>query len=67
MYLARGYTNHSLGEIGGFFGGRDHTTVLHAIKTIELKRVESSEIRSSVEELERQLGARKPGRQANAH
>lgn len=35
MYLARRLTRHSLGEIGGYFGGRDHTTVLHAIRTIE--------------------------------
>ena len=28
MYLARDLTNHSLEEIGGYFGGRDHTTVL---------------------------------------
>jgi chromosomal replication initiator protein len=30
MYLARNLTRHSLGEIGGHLGGRDHTTVMHA-------------------------------------
>lgn len=42
MYLARRITRHSLEEIGGFFGGRDHTTVLHAVRKIEaeLKRDE---------------------------
>ncbi|HAU36309.1 MAG TPA: chromosomal replication initiator protein DnaA, partial [Phycisphaerales bacterium] len=35
MYLARNLTRHSLEEIGGYFGGRDHTTVLHANRTIE--------------------------------
>jgi chromosomal replication initiator protein len=35
MYLARKHTRYSLEEIGGFFGGRDHTTVMHAVKTIE--------------------------------
>jgi chromosomal replication initiator protein len=35
MYLARRITRHSLEEIGGFFGGRDHTTVLHAIRKVE--------------------------------
>jgi chromosomal replication initiator protein len=35
MYLARNLTRHSLEEIGGYFGGRDHTTVLHADRTIK--------------------------------
>jgi len=34
MYLARNLTALSLEEIGGYFGGRDHTTVLHATRTI---------------------------------
>ena len=34
MYLARQITKHSLEEIGGFFGGRDHSTVLHAVNKI---------------------------------
>ncbi len=38
MYLARDLTDHSLEEIGGYFGGRDHTTVLHASRVIENKR-----------------------------
>ncbi|MCL4211604.1 MAG: chromosomal replication initiator protein DnaA [Phycisphaerales bacterium] len=38
MWLARTLTRYSLEEIGGYFGGRDHTTVLHAIKAIERKR-----------------------------
>lgn len=35
MWLARKHTRYSLEEIGGFFGGRDHTTVMHAVKTID--------------------------------
>jgi chromosomal replication initiator protein len=35
MFLARRFTPHSLAEIGCFFGGRDHTTVMHAVKTVE--------------------------------
>ena len=34
MYLARKHTRYSLEEIGGYFGGRDHTTVMHAVKTV---------------------------------
>jgi chromosomal replication initiator protein len=37
MYLARRNTRFSLEEIGGYFGGRDHTTVMHAVRTIEDK------------------------------
>ena len=39
MWLARKYTRFSLEEIGGYFGGRDHTTVMHAVKTVEQKIV----------------------------
>ena len=34
MYLARGLTRHSLEEVGGYFGGRDHTTVMHACNRV---------------------------------
>jgi chromosomal replication initiator protein len=35
MYLARRLTGLSLQQIGAFFGGRDHTTVLHACRKVE--------------------------------
>lgn len=35
MWLARKLTSHSLEEIGGYFGGRDHSTVLHAIRAVD--------------------------------
>jgi chromosomal replication initiator protein len=35
MYIARRITRHSLEEIGGFFGGRDHSTVIYAIDKIQ--------------------------------
>ena len=44
MYLARELTPLSLGEIGGYFGGRDHTTVLHAIRTIRDQQEHDSEL-----------------------
>ena len=34
MALAKEFTNHSLPEIGQAFGGRDHTTVLHACRAV---------------------------------
>jgi chromosomal replication initiator protein len=34
MWVARELTPHSLPEIGDAFGGRDHTTVLHACRTV---------------------------------
>ena len=34
MYLSRLWTNHSQQQIGAHFGGRDHTTVLHACRVI---------------------------------
>ena len=42
MYLARRHTHYSLEEIGGHFGGRDHTTVMHAVRTVS-NRCETDE------------------------
>ncbi|MBN1845193.1 MAG: chromosomal replication initiator protein DnaA [Sedimentisphaerales bacterium] len=51
MYLARDLTNHSLEEIGGHFGGRDHTTVLHAYRTIDKLCDHDVHVRSTVANL----------------
>jgi chromosomal replication initiator protein len=51
MYLARDLTNHSLEEIGGHFGGRDHTTVLHAYRTIDKLCDHDEKIRSTLDSL----------------
>ncbi|MCG2712644.1 MAG: chromosomal replication initiator protein DnaA [Candidatus Omnitrophica bacterium] len=44
MYLSRELTNHSLSEIGEFFGGRDHTTVLHAYGKIKKQSTQDNKI-----------------------
>mgnify|MGYP003671399259 FL=1 len=55
MALAKELTNHSLPEIGDSFGGRDHTTVLHACKIIAELRVSSTEVQESYSKLLRIL------------
>ena len=56
MYLARRLTNLSLDEIGDHFGGRDHSTVLYAVRKVQ-KRVESDPtFASTVDRLEDRLG-----------
>ena len=55
MYLAKQLTPRSLPEIGRRFGGRDHTTVMHAIKKIEELRAQDSVISEDIEQLRRQL------------
>ena len=42
MYLSKKLTTRSLPEIGRKFGGRDHTTVIHAVKKIEQLKEENS-------------------------
>ena len=44
MALARELTNHSLPEIGDSFGGRDHSTVLHACNRVEELRESQAEV-----------------------
>ncbi len=55
MTLAKSLTRHSLPEIGNAFGGRDHTTVLHACRKIEELRSEDRRIDEDFEILERML------------
>ncbi len=52
MWLARRHTRFSLEEIGGYFGGRDHTTVMHAIRAINRRRDEDSAFSDDIERLE---------------
>ena len=55
MYLAYRLTGRSLPEIGRRFGGRDHTTVMHAIRKVAQMIEETATFRADVEELQRQL------------
>ncbi len=55
MYLARHKTKHSLEEVGAHFGGRDHTTVIHAVKTISTKCKSDPELLEQVRTLESRL------------
>lgn len=55
MALAKELTSHSLPEIGGSFGGRDHTTVLHACRKIKELREADSDIREDYQNLLRLL------------
>ena len=55
MFLARKHTRYSLEETGGYFGGRDHTTVLHAVRTVE-KRVNTDKaVAEQLTQIEAQL------------
>jgi chromosomal replication initiator protein len=55
MYLAKVLTLRSLPEIGRRFGGRDHTTVLHAVRKIENLAGSDSALAEEIESLKRQL------------
>ena len=55
MYLAKEMTQKSLPEIGELFGGRDHTTVLHAVRKIGGDRQKDSELNQQLHVLEQTL------------
>jgi chromosomal replication initiator protein len=55
MYLAKEMTQKSLPEIGELFGGRDHTTVLHAVRKIGGARINDSELNHALHVLEQSL------------
>ncbi len=55
MYLCRTLTGSSLPETGHFFGGKDHSTVIHACKVIEEKKEKDPELKARIESLTKQL------------
>jgi chromosomal replication initiator protein len=59
MYLCRKHTETSFPAIGDKFGGRDHSTVIHASKTIEKKLKEDPYMQATIEKLERNLNVKK--------
>ncbi len=57
MYLAKELTPRSFPEIGRRFGGRDHSTVIHAVKTIEALRVGDADLDTDIRRIRRALTA----------
>ena len=55
MFLARGMTDHSLEEIGGHFGGRDHSTVVYAVEKMDRRRRVDGDFASLLADLERKI------------
>jgi chromosomal replication initiator protein len=57
MFLARKHTRYSLEEIGGYFGGRDHTTVLHGVRSIDRSIKVDRDVASQVGQIDSMLSA----------
>lgn len=55
MYLTKELTQHSLPEIGENFGGRDHTTVMHAVRKITQERQSNAELNHEIHVLEQMI------------
>lgn len=49
MTLAREITGHSLPAVGRMFGGRDHTTVIHALRAVRAREANSEAVRIDME------------------
>ena len=56
MYLCRDIMGVSLNNIGMFFGGRDHTTVMHALKTINKKQSTDDRMKRMIVSVRKELG-----------
>ena len=55
MFLCRNILESSLSSVGMYFGGRDHTTVIHAIKTIEEKKTKKKNIGEHIAQITQEL------------
>lgn len=58
MYFSKDYTNHSLKSIGYHFGGRDHSTVIHAVQSVNDMIDTNAKFRLSIDELKKKLKIR---------
>ena len=58
MYLCKRFTNHTYEKIGSFFGGRDHSTVIHGCKCVEDRMEVDPSFREEVEKLEEEMRVR---------
>lgn len=56
MYLARKLTDMSLPKIGEEFGGRDHTTVIHAYEKISESLQKDESLQSTINDLSKKIG-----------
>ena len=59
MYLCRDLLQISLLRIGRYFGGRDHTTVLHAVRKIEQQLPEDPALRRTIDEIRSRITRRR--------
>lgn len=57
MYLSRELTSNSLPKIGAEFGGKDHTTVIHAYEKIDHALTKDEELRRDIEEIKNKLSS----------
>ncbi len=58
MFFSKDYTNHSLKSIGYHFGGRDHSTVIHAVQSVNDMLDTDAKFRYSIDELKKKLKMR---------
>ena len=55
MHLSKNLTSKSLPDIGREFSGRDHTTVIHSVKTIEKLRKQDNELNLNIDNLKNKI------------
>ena len=58
MYFSKGFTNHSLKSIGNHFGGRDHSTVIHAVQSVNDMMDTDNIFKNSINDLKKRFQAR---------